>query len=238
MGRAFQVRAKSMAETASAKSALYNRMSKEVYMAAKAGVPDINMNLSLKAAVDRAKRKSVPSHVIENAINKAKGASGENFVSHRYEGYGPGNSSIIVDALTDNVNRAVSEIRNVFTKCGGKLGVAGSVSHSFSRTSIVAFNGKTADETLEILLETDAEIKNIEEDSEDTIIYSEPNSLNIVKETLEKAGINNFAMAEVTELAFETITIEGEDLEKFNRLISMLGELQDVQDVYHNVSLD
>ena len=108
MGRAHEVRAKAMAATAAAKSSLYNRISREVYMAAKSGVPDPKTNITLRSAVEKAKRAQVPAHVIENAINKAKGGQGENLTSLRYEGYGPGNCCVIVEALTDNVNRAVS----------------------------------------------------------------------------------------------------------------------------------
>lgn len=237
MGRAHEVRAKSMAATAAAKSALYNRISREVYMAAKSGVPDVKMNTTLRSAVEKAKRAQVPSHVIENAINKAKGGNGEALTSSRYEGYGPGNCCVIVEALTDNVNRAVSEIRSAFTKVGGKLGVTGCVSHLFNHTAIIEFSGKTIDETLEILLETDADITDVTQEDGNIVIYAAPSDLNKIKETLENANITEFVMAETTVLPFETVKLDDEQMEKFQRMLAMLDEAQDVQDVYHNVEM-
>ena len=237
MGRAHEVRAKSMAATAAAKSALYTRLSREVYMAAKSGVPDVKMNTTLRSAVEKAKRAQVPSHVIENAINKAKGGTGEALSSTRYEGYGPGNCCVIVDALTDNVNRAVSEIRSAFTKVGGKLGVTGCVSHLFNHTAIIEFKGKTVDETLEILLETDADVRDVFEEDGNIVIYAAPADLNKIKETLEKANITDFEMAETSYIPYETIELDEEQKEKFKRMMDMLDEAQDVQDVYHNVKL-
>lgn len=237
MGRAHEVRAKAMAATAAAKSALYNRLSREVYMAAKSGVPDVTMNTALRSAVEKAKKAQVPSHVIENAINKAKGGTGEALTSSRYEGYGPGNCCIIVEALTDNVNRAVSEIRSAFTKCGGKLGVTGCVSHLFNHTAIVEFNGKTVDETLEILLDTDAEITDVTEEDGNVVVYAAPKDLYKVKEALEKAGISEFITAESTIIPFETVKLDEEHMARFNRMLDMLDEAQDVQNVYHNVEM-
>lgn len=237
MGRAHEVRAKAMAATAAAKSALYNRMSREIYLAAKNGIPDIKMNLSLKNVVEKAKRAQVPGHVIDNAIKKAQGNSGEVLTATRYEGYGPGNCCVIVDALTDNVNRAVTEIRSAFTKTGGKLGVSGCVSHYFNFTSIIEFVGKTVDETLELLLEAEVDVSDVVEEDGHTVVYSAPTTLNKIKEVLETAGVTEFFMAETTMLPFETVTLVGEELEKFNRMMNMLDEAQDVQDVYHNVKL-
>lgn len=235
MGRAHEVRAKAMAATAAAKSALYNRISREVYMAAKSGVPDVAMNTSLRSAVEKAKKAQVPSHVIENAINKAKGGAGEALTSSRYEGYGPGNCWVIVEALTDNVNRAVSEIRAAFTKVGGKFGAG--VSHLFDYTAVIEFNGKSVDETLEILLETDAEVNDVTEEDGNVVIYAAPSDLNKVKEALEAAGINDFVMSEVTYIPSDTVELDDEQMEKFKRMLDMLDEAQDVQEVYHNVKM-
>lgn len=238
MGRAHEVRAKAMAATAAAKSSLYNRISREVYMAAKSGVPDPKTNITLRSAVEKAKRAQVPAHVIENAINKAKGGQGENLTSLRYEGYGPGNCCVIVEALTDNVNRAVSEIRSAFTKCGGKLGVTGCVSHLFNHTAIVEFTGKTVEETLDILLTAEVDVTDVVEEEGNVVVYAAPSELNKVKEALEKAGVTEFLMAESTLLPMETIELDAEHLERFKRMLSFLDEAQDVQEVYHNVKLD
>lgn len=238
MGRAHEVRAKSMAATAAAKSALYNRISREVYMAAKAGVPDPTMNITLRSAVEKAKKAQVPAHVIENAINKAKGGTGENLTATRYEGYGPGNCCIIVEALTDNVNRAVSEIRAAFTKCHGKLGVTGCVSHLFNATAIIEFKGKSVEETLDILLEAEVDVTDVVEEEGNVVVYAAPSDLHKVKSALENSGITDFETAENTVLPFETIKLDAENLELFKRMLNMLDEAQDVQDVYHNVEIN
>lgn len=121
MGRHFEVRAAAMAATAKQKSAVYMRASKEIYMAAKRGVPDPNSNLALRAAIDKY-RKSCPKDVIERAIKKAQGGDAENYIEGRYEAYGPGNSYLIIDTLTDNTNRALVNVRTCVTRKGGHLG--------------------------------------------------------------------------------------------------------------------
>ncbi|NLB49055.1 MAG: YebC/PmpR family DNA-binding transcriptional regulator, partial [Erysipelotrichia bacterium] len=122
MGRHFEVRAKSMAATAAKKSALYMRASKEIYIAAKSGVPDPNSNLALRSAIDKWKGQSVPKDIIDRAIKKAIGGEIENYIEGRYEAFGPGGSFVVVDTLSDNVNRALSDVRTVISKKGGHLG--------------------------------------------------------------------------------------------------------------------
>ncbi len=129
MGRAFEVRKAAMMKTSAAKTKVYSRFGKEIYIAAKAGVPDPEMNQGLKRMIERAKANQVPADVIKRAIEKAKGGTDESYTSVRYEGFGPGNCTIIVDCLTDNVNRTVSDVRNCFTKTKSKMGVSGSVAH-------------------------------------------------------------------------------------------------------------
>ena len=118
MGRAHEVRAASMAKTAAIKSKLYSRFGKELYIAAKSGVPDPDMNLSLKRKIAEAKSNQVPADVIKRAIDKAKGGTDENYTEARYEGFGPGNSTLIVDCLTDNTNRSMTEVKTAFTDFG------------------------------------------------------------------------------------------------------------------------
>ena len=126
MGRAHEVRAASMAKTAAKKSKLYSRFGKELYIAAKSGVPDPDMNLSLRRKIAEAKQNQVPADVIKRAIDKAKGGSDESYNEARYEGFGPGNSTIIVDCLTDNTNRSYTEVKTCFNKChGAKMANAG-----------------------------------------------------------------------------------------------------------------
>src|SRR6266704_5655176 len=128
MGRIFEKRKHSIFKTAAQNSKLFSKYSKQLYMAAKNGVPDPGANPVLRSFVERAKRENVPSHVIEKAIQKAAGTGGEDFQPARYEGFGPGGAMFIVDCLTDNNTRTISEIRNCFTKTGSKFGATGSVS--------------------------------------------------------------------------------------------------------------
>ncbi|WP_339021436.1 YebC/PmpR family DNA-binding transcriptional regulator [Spiroplasma endosymbiont of Atherix ibis] len=238
MGRAHEVRKASMEKTAAMKSAIYGRSSKEIYMAAKAGSKDPEANLALRSAIDKAKSKQVPADVIQRAIKKAEGGDADNYTSNRYEGYGPGNSMIIVDSLTNNVNRAIAEVRDAFNKNGGKIANSGAVSHSFQATSIFAFENKSIEEILELLMETDCEVNDVLEEEELTVVYASFQSFNAIKIALENVGIKDYKIAETTMLADEMITIiNSEEKIKFDKLIDKLNELEDVQDIYHNVEL-
>ncbi|WP_338985423.1 YebC/PmpR family DNA-binding transcriptional regulator [Spiroplasma endosymbiont of Diplazon laetatorius] len=236
MGRAHEVRKASMEKTAAMKSAIYGRASKEIYMAAKAGSKDPEANLALRSAIDKAKSKQVPADVIQRAIKKAEGGDADNYTSNRYEGYGPGNSMIIVDSLTNNVNRAIAEIRDAFNKNGGKIANSGAVSHSFQASSVFVFEGKTVEEVLELLMETDCEVNDVVEEDEFTVVYAPFQAFNSVKTALDNAGIKEYKMAETTMLADEMMTIsDSEEKAKFDKLMDRLNELEDVQDIYHNV---
>ncbi|QGS51707.1 YebC/PmpR family DNA-binding transcriptional regulator [Spiroplasma tabanidicola] len=236
MGRAHEVRKQSMEKTAAMKSAIYGRAAKEIYMAAKSGSADPDSNLALRSAIDKAKSKQVPADVIQRAIKRASGGDAENYTSNRYEGYGPGNSMIIVDSLTTNVNRAIAEIRDAFNKNGGKIANSGSVSHSFQATSLFAFEGKSVEEVLELLMESDCEVNDVVEEEGLTIVYAPFNSFNSVKQVLDNIGIGDYKIAETIMLADENIKIEDEEaVANFEKLINKLNELEDVQNVYHNV---
>src|ERR1700730_9550186 len=141
MGRIFEKRKHAIFKTAAQNSKLYPRYSKQLYMAAKNGVPDPEANPILRTFVEKAKRAEVPSHVIEKAIQKASGAGGEDFQSARYEGFGPGGALVIVDCLTDNNTRTISEVRNCFTKTGSKLAANGAAAMSFDHLAILSFKG-------------------------------------------------------------------------------------------------
>ena len=161
MGRAHEVRAASMAKTAAAKSKVYAKHGKLIYIAAKAGVPDPEMNLALKAAIEKAKKENVPADNIKRAIEKAKGGSNESYDSVRYEGYGPNNSMFIIECLTDNVNRTYTNVRTIVTKTGCKLSAPGSVTYMFDYLSVFSFEGMTDEEVLEILLMEDCEVNDV-----------------------------------------------------------------------------
>ncbi len=236
MGRAFEVRKAAMARTNAVKTKVYSRFGKEIYMAAKAGVPDPEMNQGLKQMIAKAKINQVPAEVIKRAIEKAKGGSDESYTSVRYEGFGPNNSNIIVDCLTDNVNRTVSEVRTCFTKSKSKMGVGGSVAHMFDHVGILSF--KYADEgaMLDVLVEHEVDVQDIELEEEIMTVYVAPTSLYAAKTAIESLIPDvEFEVLENTMIPQERVKVEGEDKEMFDRLMSMLDEIDDVQNVYHNV---
>ena len=232
MGRHFEVRAAAMAATAKQKSAVYIRASKEIYMAAKRGVPDPNSNLALRAAIDKY-RKSCPKDVIERAIKKAQGGDAENYIEGRYEAYGPGNSYLIIDTLTDNTNRALVNVRTCVTRKGGHLG---SVLYNFTLNGLFVFDtNKTAEELEETLILNDVDVLDVSvEDGKAEVLVTDEAFEN-AKKVLNDDGINDFDVAEVRFIPNEKITLEGEDLKKFNDLLDSLDDCEDVQAVYHNV---
>lgn len=234
MGRHFEVRAASMAATAKKKSAIYMRASKEIYMAAKRGVPDPNSNLALRAAIDKY-RKQCPKDVIDRAIKKAQGGDATNYIEGRYEAYGPAGSYIIIDTLTDNSNRALVNVRTIITKKGGHLG---DVSYNFEQVGILDFKFDGTVENLEeMLILGDVDVKEITVEGGVAEVIVEPSAFAKAKEVLADNGITEFEAAEVTMKANDPITLEGEELTKFQELLDMLDDCEDVQTVYHNVSL-
>ena len=238
MGRKWQNIKYKKAQKDQNTSRIYAKFGREIYVAAKKGAPDPEANQNLKMVIERAKTYDVPKHIIERAIEKAKGGADENFEELRYEGFGPGGSMIIVDALTNNVNRTASEVRAAFGKNGGNMGVSGSVSYMFDHTAVFVFSGKTVDESFEILLEADVDVRDIEEEDGQVVVYAEPDHFHAVQEALNAAGITDFAVAELTMVPKSEVTLSGEDLAQFEKLIDALEDLEDVQQVYHNVDLD
>src|SRR6202162_4393770 len=162
MGRIFEKRKHSIFKTAAQHSKLFSKYSKQLYMAAKNGVPDPDANPVLRNFVEKAKRENVPSHVIEKAIQKAAGTGGEDFQSVRYEGFGPGGALVIVDCLTDNNTRTISDIRSCFTKNGAKLAASGSVVMSFDHLAILSFKGDNEETVLEAMFAVDVAIEEVE----------------------------------------------------------------------------
>jgi len=217
-------------------SRIYAKFGREIYVAAKQGVPDPVANSALKMVLERAKTYSVPKAIIDRAIEKAKGGADENYDELRYEGFGPGGSMIIVDTLTNNVNRTASEVRAAFGKNGGNMGVSGSVAYMFDKTAVFGIEGKTADEVLELLLEADIDVRDVFEEDGAVIVYAEPDQFHAVQEAFENAGITEFTVAELTMLPQNEVTLPDEDREKFEKLIDVLEDLEDVQQVYHNVN--
>ncbi len=233
MGREHEVRAKAMAATAAKRSALFMRASKEIYMAAKSGDPDPEMNLALRSAIEKWKGQNVTKDVIDRAIQKAKGGSAEAYSSGRYEAFGPGGSLFIVDTLTDNTNRALVEVRTAITKKGGHLG---STIFNFTETGIFSFKGNNRDEVEENLILSDVDVREVTEEDGNIEVLVEPAAFGQARQVLSDMGITEFDMAEITFLPNEPIHIDDpEEKRKFTELCDMLDELQDVQNVYHNV---
>ncbi|MGL5290517.1 MAG: YebC/PmpR family DNA-binding transcriptional regulator, partial [Vibrionaceae bacterium] len=168
MGRSFEVRKASMAKTQGAKVKLYSKYGKEIYVIAKNGGGDPATNLSLKRIIEKAKKDQVPAHVIEKAIEKANGGTGENYEVARYEGFGPGGCSVIVDCLTDNNSRTYMEVRQCFVKTNAKIGAPGAVAHMFDHQAVFQFAGNNEEEVLEALLMADADVADLE--AEDNMI--------------------------------------------------------------------
>lgn len=217
-------------------SRIYAKFGREIYVAAKSGEPDPESNQNLKFVLERAKTYSVPKHIIDRAIEKAKGGAEENYDELRYEGFGPGGSMLIVDALTNNVNRTASDVRAAFGKNGGNMGVSGSVSYMFDNTAVFGFDGKSADETLEILMEADIDVRDVMEEDGHVIVYAEPDQFAAVQNTLKEADIEEFTVAELSMVPQTELDLSDSDLEVFEKLVDAIEDLEDVQTVHHNVN--
>jgi len=218
-------------------SRLYSKFALEIYVVAKQGEPDPESNQALKFVIERAKTYNVPRVIIDRAIDKAKGGSDENYAELRYEGFGPSGSMIIVDALTNNVNRTASNVRAAFGKNGGNMGVSGSVSYMFDATAVIGIEGKNSEEVLELLMEADVDVRDIIEEEEAVIVYAEPDQFHAVQEAFKNAGITEFTVAELTMLAQNDVTLAEDAQTQFEKLIDALEDLEDVQRIYHNVDL-
>ncbi|TWI54454.1 YebC/PmpR family DNA-binding transcriptional regulator [Halalkalibacter nanhaiisediminis] len=218
-------------------SRIYAKFGREIYVVAKQGEPDPESNQALKVVLERAKTYNVPKAIIDRAIEKAKGGSEENYDELRYEGFGPNGSMVIVDTLTNNVNRTAAEVRSAFKKNGGNMGVSGSVSFMFDATAVIGVEEKTADEVLELLMEADVDVRDIIEEDESVIVYAEPDQFHAVQEAFKNAGIIEFTVAELTMLAQNDVTLPEDAQVQFEKLVDVLEDLEDVQQVYHNVDL-
>jgi YebC/PmpR family DNA-binding regulatory protein len=238
MGRAHEVRAASMAKTAAIKSKLYSRYGKELYIAAKSGEPDPEMNLTLKRKIAEAKAAQVPADVIKRAIEKAKGSSNESYDSLRYEGFGPGESTVIIDCLTDNSNRTIASINQVFNKSKCKLGVKGSVSFNYDNLGILSFKYDDEDKILEILMEADVDVNDIEKEDGSITVYVSPTDLHKAQEAINaELGEIEYDVLAIKMLPHEYVELNDADKELFNRLLTLLDDVDDVNEVFHNVIL-
>lgn len=219
-----------------AKGKIFTRLGKEIMVAVKEGGPDVNNNSKLRQVVAKAKASNMPNDTIDRAIKKAASSDMTDYESVTYEGYGPNGTAIIIEALTDNRNRAASNIRNAFTKGGGNVGTPGCVSFMFDKKGqmIVAKEecDKDADELMMMALDAGAEDFNEEDDCYE--ITTAPDDFDAVNEALTNDGIT-FASAEVTMIPQTYVELTSEDdLKKMRRILALLDEEDDVQNVYHN----
>lgn len=210
----------------------------EIYAAARSGEPDPESNQKLKFAIERAKTYDVPRHIIERAIEKAKGGDDEHFDELRYEGFGPNGSMVIVDALTNNVNRTAGNLRSIFNKNGGNMGVAGSASYLFDNTAVFLVTNQDADDIMMTLLDANIDVRDVMQEDDSVLIYGEPTEFNAIRAALEAKGITKFDVAELEMIAQTELKLTGSDLEKFEKLVDALEDDEDVQNVFHNVNLD
>lgn len=237
MGR-FPNIAADKAKTGAARGKLYGMYAKEIYLAAKNGGTTPEGNPSLKRLIEKAKKEQVPSDVIKRAIDKVTNGVGENYEVLTYEIFGPSGSTMLVECLTDNVNRSVSEVRAVINKSHLKMGAMGSVAYMYDNLSVVGFKGLTLDEAMEALITADVPFIDIENDNDMVIIYGNPNDINKIKDAITNYKNDiTFDIDEVTNLPKDKVKLEGEDLELFQRALNLFDEVDDVANVYHNVEL-
>lgn len=236
MGRAYEVRKASIQKTGAIKAKTYSTFAKEIYLAAKKGVPEIESNVILKRMVEKAKKAQVPSDIINRAIDKAKGVGGEDYHEVIYEGFGPGASTLIIKTLTDNVNRTVGMVRAAFNKVNKSLGVNNSVSYNYDYLAIISFKTDKEEEIFEGLLDAGIEPTEFENNDGELTISLHPNDANKAKDIIENiAGNIEYELDEVGMYAKDEVELNNEDLEVFDKLYKMLDEIEDVTEIYHNV---
>ena len=216
---------------------IFQKLAKEIMVAARGTNGDIDSNASLRAVVEKARSNNMPKDNIKKAIDKAIGAGSDvNFESIRYEGYATGGVAIMIDCLTDNRNRAAMMVRSTLTKHGGNLGTDGSVSYMFKRLGVIELENKyDFDTVMDIAINSDA--LDVIDNEDVYTIYTDPANFINVKEALEAGGINEFLTSEITYVADNKISLDDEKCEKVMNLIEALEEIDDVQDVYHNMEV-
>ena len=218
------------------RSAQFSKLSREITVAAKMGMPDPDMNPRLRAAVNAAKAQSMPKDNIQRAIDKASKGDAENYEEVRYEGYGPGGVALIVEALTDNRNRTATNVRTAFAKNGGNLGASGAVSHGFERLGLIEYPGKAGDEEKELEAAIEAGADDVESDGESHSIWVSVENLHPVARELEKV----LGEAEAVKLAWKPslkTDVDEDTARTLLKLIDTLDDDDDVQTVWGNYEI-
>ncbi len=235
MGRAYEVRKASILKSGSAKGKVYTTYAKEIYIVAKKGAPDPDANDALRRLIDKAKKEQVPNDIIERAINKAKGSTGEDYEEVVYEGFGPGASTLIIKTLTDNVNRTVGMVRASFNKLNKSLGVTNSVSYNYDYLAVVSVK-EDEEKVFNALIENEIDPIDFENEDGEISVTVNPKDYDKLKTALESINENIvYEFDEIGMFAKDEITLEGEDLENFKKLYKLLDEIDDVTSIYHNV---
>ena len=216
---------------------VFQKLAKEIYVAAKGTNGDPDMNPSLRMVIEKCRSQNMPKDNIQKAIDKAIGAgANENYESVRDEGYGPAGTAFMVDCLTDNRNRTAMLVRTAFTKKGGNLGTDGSVSYMFDRKGVIVVE-KTVDEDELMMTVLDAGADDFITNEDTFEVYTTPDNFLSVKEAMENAGVKEFITSEITFVPQNEVEVsDPETKEKIYNLIDALEEIDDVQDVYHNFS--
>jgi len=239
MGRAYEVRAAAMAKTAAKKSKVYAKYSMLIYRAAKSGVPDPEINQALKREVEKAKKAQVPADVIKKAIDRAKGGNADEYTEVMYEAFGPNNSMLIIECLTDNVNRTYTEIKTIIGRNGCKMGVPGSVQHMFKSSAVFSFEGLSEEEVLDTLLAADCDVTDIEVDEGLVTVYAASSDYSKVKDAL-LAKYPNLEFLEdlVAWIPLMKVTLDNEeDKKQLKKILDLLEDNDSVQNVFHNVEM-
>ncbi len=239
MGRAFEVRKASIQKNGAARGKVYTTFAKEIYLACKRGGVELEGNVELKRIVAKAKKQQVPNDIIDRAIAKAKGAGQEDYKEVVYEGFGPGASTLVIKTLTDNVNRTVGEVRAAFNKVHKSLGVTNSVTYNYDHLAIIGIKSDKEEELFEKLLDAGIEIHDLENEDGLLVVSADAKDASKVKDVIE-ANFPDVEL-EIDEIGMypkEKITLEGEDLEIFNKLYKMLDDVEDVTEIYTNVIMD
>ena len=234
MGRAYQNRKESIAKTAAAKTKVYGKYGREIYVCAKSGGADVDTNAMLRSLVEKAKKDQVPAHVIDRALEKASGGGGEDYAPARYEGYAPGGTPVIVECLTDNPTRTFNDVRTCFTKSGSKLGTAGSVAHTFDHLAVFVFVHDDEEAVLEALLAADVDVSNTELEEGRITVLAPSTEYGSAKSALTDAfGDVDFDVDEIQFVPQATSPVSGDDRPMFEKLLETLEECDDVQRIYH-----
>ncbi len=216
---------------------VFQKIAKEIYIAAKGTNGDPDSNPSLRAVIEKARSNNMPKDNIQKAIDKAVGgAGGEDYESIRYEGYASGGVALMIDCLTDNRNRTAMLVRSTLTKKGGNLGTDGSVSYLFERKGVIVTD-KSIDEDTIMMVALDNGALDVISNEDTYEIYTNPNDFLKVKDALEEIGVKEFLTSEITFVPNNYIELDDETTEKNLELIETLEDLDDVQNVYHNLSL-